>query len=85
MTQIILLAQTGICSSGGIEGCTTSVTGFINKCIDDVVPTVTVRTHPKPEAMVTGNIHTEQKSRAAAFKDRDSNPDTDKKSRYPVR
>ena len=31
-------------SSDGIEEYTTSVTGFINKCIDDVVPTVTVPT-----------------------------------------
>ena len=31
-------------SSDDIEEYTTSVTGFINKCIDDVVPTVTVRT-----------------------------------------
>ena len=31
-------------SSDGIEEYTTSVTGFINKCIKDVVPTVTVRT-----------------------------------------
>ena len=31
-------------SSTGIEEYTTSVTGFINKCIDDVVPTVTVKT-----------------------------------------
>ena len=29
-------------SSNGIEEYTTSVTGFINKCIDNVVPTVTV-------------------------------------------
>ena len=34
-------------SSDGIEEYTTSVTGFINKCIEDVVPTVTV---PQPEA-----------------------------------
>ena len=33
-------------SSNGIEEYTTSVTGFINKCIDDIVPTVTVRTYP---------------------------------------
>ena len=32
-------------SSDGIEKYTTSVIGFINKCIDDVVPTVTVRTY----------------------------------------
>jgi hypothetical protein len=31
-------------SSDVIEAYTTSVTGFINKCIDDIVTTVTVRT-----------------------------------------
>ena len=34
-------------SSDGIEEYTTSVTGFINKCIEEVVPTMTVRTYPK--------------------------------------
>ena len=39
-------------SSDDIEEYTTSVTGFINKCIEDVVPTVTVRMYiPQPEAM----------------------------------
>ena len=33
-------------SSDGIEEYTISVIGFINKCIDDVVLTVTVRTYP---------------------------------------
>ena len=33
-------------SSNGNEEYTTSVIGFIGKCIDDVVPTVTVRTYP---------------------------------------
>ena len=37
-------------SSNGIEEYTTSVIGFINKCIDDVVPTVT-KYIPQPEAM----------------------------------
>ena len=32
-------------SSDDIEEYTTPVTGYINKCIEDVVPTVTVRTH----------------------------------------
>ena len=35
-------------SSDGMEEYTTSVTGFINKCIEDVVPTVTVRTVHTP-------------------------------------
>jgi hypothetical protein len=33
-------------SSDGIEEYTTLVTGFINKCIEDVVPTVTVPIYP---------------------------------------
>jgi hypothetical protein len=33
-------------SSDGIEEYTTSVTGFIKKVIEDVVPTGTVRTYP---------------------------------------
>jgi hypothetical protein len=54
---------------------TTSVTGFINKCIDDFIPIVTVRTYPNQKPWITGNILTELKVRAAAFKERDSNPD----------
>ena len=41
--------------SDGIEEYTTSVTGFINKYIDDVIPTVTVRTYPNQEPWITGN------------------------------
>ena len=51
---------------------TTSVIGFINKCIDDVVPRVTVRTYSNQKPWNTGSIHTVQKARAAAFKERDS-------------
>ena len=57
-------------SSDGIEEYITSVTGFINKCIDDVVPTVTIRTYPNQKPWITGNTHTELKGRAAAFKER---------------
>ena len=66
-------------SSDVIEEYTTSVTGFINKCIDDVVPTVTVRTYPNP-----CNIRTEL-CRAVTFKERHSNPDGYKKSRFALR
>ena len=58
-------------SSDGIEEYTTSVTGFINKCIEDVVPTVTVCAYPNQKPWITGNILTELKGRAAAFKVRD--------------
>jgi hypothetical protein len=84
MTQMlryrtVLLAQTGICSqdsSNGIEENTTSVTSFLNKCIDEVVPTVTICTYPKQKPWITGNIRTELKARAAAFKERDNNLDS---------
>jgi hypothetical protein len=72
-------------SSNGIQEYTTSVTSFINKCIEDVVPTVTVRTYPNQKPWITGNIRTELKDRAAPFKERDTNPDTSKKSRYALR
>jgi hypothetical protein len=58
-------------SSDGIEEYTTSVIGFINKCIDDVVPTVTVHTYPNQKPWTTGNICTELTARAATFKERD--------------
>ena len=59
-------------SSDGIEEFTTSVIGFINKCIDDVVPTVTICTYPNQKPWIIGNIRTELKARTAAFKERDS-------------
>jgi hypothetical protein len=46
-------------SSGGIEEYTTTVTGFINKCIDDIVPTGTICTYPNQKPWITGNIHAE--------------------------
>ena len=65
-------------SSNGIEEYTTSVTSFINKCIDDVVPTVTVRTYPNQKPWITGNIHTK-------LKERDTNLYGYKKSHYVLR
>jgi hypothetical protein len=61
-------------SSNGIEEYTTSVIGFINKCIDDFVPTVNVHAYPNQKPWITGNIRIELKARAAAFKERDTNP-----------
>ena len=53
------------------EEYTTSVIGFINKCINDIIPTVTVRTYPNQKPWITGSICTELMARAAAFKERD--------------
>jgi hypothetical protein len=59
-------------SSNGIEEYTTSVTCFFTKCINDVVPTVSVRTYPNQKPWITGNIRTELKTRASVFKERDT-------------
>ena len=72
-------------SSDGIEEYRTSVIGFTNKCIDDVVRTVAVRTYSNQKTWITGNIHTELKARAATSKERDSNPEAYKKPRYTLR
>ena len=63
----------------------TSGIGFINKCIEDFVPTVTVRTYPNQKPWITVNIRSELKGRAAAFKMRDSNQEAYKKSCYALR
>jgi hypothetical protein len=69
-------------SSNGTEEYTTSVIGFNNKCIENVIPTVTVRTYSNQKPWITGNIHTELKARASIFKERDTNPDAYLKSCY---
>ena len=72
-------------SSNWIEEYTTSVIGFINKYIDNVVPTVTLHTYPNQKPWITSNIHIELKARAAPFKERETNLDASKKSRYALR
>ena len=71
--------------SDAIEEYTTSVTGFINKYIEEVVPKVTVCSYPIQKPWITGNIRTGLKGRAAAFKERDSNPEAYRKSRNALR
>ena len=72
-------------SSIAIEEYTTSVTGFIIKCIDNFVPTVTARIYPNQKPWITGNIRTELKARDAAFKEWETNLDAYKKLRYSLR
>ena len=55
------------------------IIGFTNKCIDNVIPTVTVHTYPNQKPWIIGKIRIELKARAAAFKDTDTNPDSYKK------
>jgi hypothetical protein len=85
--RTVLLAQTGIWSRihPMVMRSIPPVTGFINKCIDDVVPTVTVRTYSNQKPWITGNFCIELKARAVAFKEQENNPDVYKKSRYTLR
>jgi hypothetical protein len=71
--------------SNGIEEYTTSVIGFINMCIEDFIPAVTVRTYPNQNPWITDNIRIELKARTDTFKERDTNLDAYKKSRYALR
>ena len=71
-------------SSDGIEEYTTSVIGFMKKCIDEVVTTVPVLTYPNQKPRITSNSRTGLKGAAAGFKERDSNPEAYKKSRYAL-
>jgi hypothetical protein len=54
-------------SSDDIEEYTRSVTGFINKCIEDVVPTVTVCTYPNQKPVLANyyRLQREAQPRAA--------------------
>ena len=70
MKQMLSYRTVPLCS---IEVFTTSVTSFINKCINDVIPTVYIS---QTEAMDYRHIHTELKARADAFKERETKMDT---------
>ena len=86
MIRILLTDWNMFCdSSNGIEEYKTSDTRIINKLIDDIVATVSVRTNLNKKSWITGKIHTKLNARAAAFKERDTNPDNDRKSRYALR
>ena len=61
------------------------IPAYINMCIDDIVPTVTIRTYPNQKPLITGNICTDFKAIATAFKERETNLDAYKKSRYALR
>ena len=54
-------------------------------CHNVMCHTMTVRTYPNQKPWITGNIRTELKGRAAAFRVRDSNPEAYKKSCYALR
>ena len=54
-------------SSINIQEYALSVTGVIRKCVDDVVPTITVQTYPNQKPCMNGDICSMLRARTAAF------------------
>ena len=71
-------------SSDGIDENTTAVIGFINRCIEDDVRTVTVRTYPNQKPWITGKIRTELRLEMPLSRSV-TNPEAYKKSCYVLR
>ena len=71
-------------SPDSIEEFTATVTGFINKCIDCVIPTRTIRTYPNQKPWIIDNIHAGLTARATAYKERDTDMDAFKKAHYDL-
>ena len=59
-----------------------SVTGFIKKCIEDVVPTKTVRVYPNQKPWLSCEVRAALNTRTAAFKS--GNTDDYKKASYAL-
>ncbi|XP_053271643.1 uncharacterized protein LOC128429835 isoform X2 [Pleuronectes platessa] len=62
---------------------TDEVICYFSKCIDDVVPRITVRTFPNQKPWINGDVHAKLKARTAAYISGDL--EEYKKSRYALR
>ena len=51
-----------VATGNNIDDYTDSVTGFIRKCLEDVVPTVMIRTYPNQKPWIDGSIRTKLKA-----------------------
>ena len=56
-----------VASENTIEVYTDLVTGFIRKCIEDDVPTVTITTYPNQKPWIDGKIRAKLQARTTAF------------------
>ena len=54
-------------ADGDISEYTDSVSSYISKCIDDVVPWVSVRTFPNQKPWVNGNVRAKLRARSSAY------------------
>ncbi len=70
-------------SDDDIEAYSGSVTCFIRKCIDDVVPTKTIRIYPNQKPWINSDVRSALSARTSAFKS--GNSDDRKQASYDLR
>jgi hypothetical protein len=56
-----------IATSNNIDEYADSVSGFISKCIGDIVPIATIKTFPNQKPWIYGSIRVKLKARTTAF------------------
>ncbi|KAG5840950.1 hypothetical protein ANANG_G00194350 [Anguilla anguilla] len=72
-----------VAADGDIDEYTDSVSAYISKCIDDVIPKVNVRTFPNQKPWVNGNVHAKLRAWSSAHSS--GNLEALRKSRYDLR
>ncbi|XP_047656443.1 uncharacterized protein LOC113651616 isoform X1 [Tachysurus fulvidraco] len=70
-------------SDDDIEAYSDSVTCFIRKCVEDVVPTKTIRVYPNQKPWINSDVRAALSARTSAFKS--GNPDDRKQASYDLR
>ncbi len=70
-------------SEDDIEAYSDTVTCFIRKCIDDVVPTKTIRIYPNQKPWINSDVRSALSARTSAFKS--GNIDDRKQASYDLR
>ena len=61
---------------------TDSITSYINKCTEDIVPKINVRTFPNQKPWINAEVRAKLRARAAAYNSGD--PTSYKKARYDL-
>ena len=70
-------------SDDDIEAYSDSVTCFIRKCVEDVVPTKTIHVYPNQKPWINSDVRAALSARTSAFKS--GNPDDRKQASYDLR
>ncbi len=70
-------------SDDDIEAYSDTVTGFIRKCVEDIVPTKTIRIYPNQKPWINSDVRSALSARTSAFKS--GNTDDQKQASYNLR